>query len=497
MSDVYTLLTTPSTNKAFLNIFCNSVNANTMDIQTVNVNTLDSDSIESNVLLLNQSAVVGVPPVGYSALYADNTDRINVSSQSNPTQKIAYLSDIVGFNDNQIVSPDLLTKAECKDGDIFNVSLSSVDKLTLNNIKSKMSCGVSALQLAAVSDGLSEDTTTYMGASISPSQNTISIYTPDQFQVIQNNGSIQRLVIDNDSTNLFSKSILTGSSGSFLRLNDNSTFSIGTYVSGNGAIESSLGGNLGIYGGGAGTSTEYTLPPKITTSVFNGVARTSRHIIDQTTQTFYDSGINERLKIDSNVTLHNLYQMPNTAGSDGDTIIKNGIGSVWARPQVYGLFSATGAPVTVANTTVQTSLIPSGVGDGLTVPPNYFTAGMSFMLRCGGTFSDSAANTQITFRLTNSGVLFSTGLLTLSNVPNTQIGWNIDTQFTYTGGTQLITNFTFNYNDGSNARGFTNQQVNNTFNTTISNSLNFTVQWAIANPQNSITCNFFTLTKVF
>ena len=64
MSDVYTLLTTPSTNKAFLNIFCNSVNANTMDIQTVNVNTLDSDSIESNVLLLNHSAVVGVPPVG-------------------------------------------------------------------------------------------------------------------------------------------------------------------------------------------------------------------------------------------------------------------------------------------------------------------------------------------------------------------------------------------------------------------------------------------------
>ena len=164
---------------------------------------------------------------------------------------------------------------------------------------------------------------------------------------------------------------------------------------------------------------------------------------------------------------------------------------------MYGLFSATGAPVTVANTTVQTSLIPSGVGDGLTVPANYFTAGMSFMLRCGGTFSDSAPSTQITFRLTNSGVLFSTGLLTLSNVPNTQIGWNIDTQFTYTGGTQLITNFTFNYNDGSNARGFTNQQVNNTFNTTISNSLNFTVQWAIANPQNSITCNFFTLTKVF
>ena len=496
MSDVYTLLTTPSTNKAFLNIFCNSVNANTMDIQTVNVNTLDSDSIESNVLLLNQSAVVGVPPVGYSALYADNTDRINVSSQSNPTQKIAYLSDIVGFNDNQIVSPDLLTKAECKDGDIFNVSLSSVDKLTLNNIKSKMSCGVSTLQLAAVSDALSEDTTTYMGASISPSQNTISIYTPDQFQVIQNNGSIQRLVIDNDSTNLFSKSILTGSSGSFLRLNDNSTFSIGTYVSGNGSIESSLGGNLGIYGGGAGTSTEYTLPPKITTSVFNGVARTSRHIIDQTTQTFYDSGINERLKIDSNVTLHNLYQMPNTAGSDGDTIQKSGIGSVWAKPSNYGLYSSTGAPVTVSNTNLQSTIIPSGVGS-LTVPAGFFTgnAGYAFSLRCGGFFRTNGSQ-QFTFRLTNSGTLFSTGLLTANQT--TPVAWSIDTTFIYTGGSQIITNFNFTYtSSGSNNQGFTNQQTNNTFNTAVSNTLDFTLQFQNASIFNSLTCNFFILSKIY
>jgi len=496
MTDVYSLLTTPSTNKAFLNIFCNSVNANTMDIQTVNVNTLDSDSIESNVLLLNQSAVVGVPPVGYSALYADNTDRINVSSQTNPTQQIAYLSDIVGFNDNQIVSPDLQTKAECKDGDIFNVSLSSVDRLTLNNIKSKMSCGVSTLQLAAVSDALSEDTTTYMGASTGPSQNTISIYTPDQFQVIQNNGSIQRLVIDANTSKLSTKSILVGPQASSLTLNDDGTFSLGSFGANRGVIDGSAT-NLNIVGSGAQTSIELELPAKVTTSVFNGVARTSRHIIDQTTQTFYDSGNNERLKLDSNVTLHNLYQMPNTAGITGDTIIKSGIGSVWARPQVYGLFSATGTPVTVANTTVQTSIIPSGVGDGLTVPANYFTAGMSFLLKCGGTFSDAFNNTQITFRLTNSGVLFTTGLLTLTNVPNTQIAWNIETQFTYTGGSQIITNFTFNYNNGADARGFTSQQVNNTFNTSIINTLNFTTQWAIANPLNSISCNFFTLTKIF
>jgi hypothetical protein len=391
--------------------------------------------LESNIILLNQSAVIGAVPVGYSGVYADNTDRLNVVSQTQPTQQIAYLSDIVGFNDNQIVSPDLLTKAECKDGDIFNVTTSTKPRIN----------------------------------------------------------------VDDTSTNLFTKSILSGTSGAVLRLNDDSTFSLSSYFASNGTIEASAGGKLAFCGGGAQTCTEMELvPPKITTSVFNGGARTTRHIIDQTTQTFYDSGNNERLKIDSNVTLNNLYQMPNTAGITGDTIIKSGIGSVWARPQVYGLFSATGTPVTVANTTAQTSLIPTGTGDGLTIPPNYLSAGMSFLLKCGGTFSDSAGSTQITFRLNNGGTLFSTGLLTLQNVPNTQIGWNIETQFTYIGGTQIITNFTFNYNNGSDAKGFTNQQVNNSLNTAISNTLNFTVQWAPpANPLNSITCNYFTLTKIF
>ena len=496
MSDVYTLLTTPSTNKAFLNIFCNSVNANTMDIQTVNVNTLDSDSIESNVLLLNQSAVVGVPPVGYSALYADNTDRINVSSQSNPTQQIAYLSDISGSNNSQIVSPDLLTKAECKDGDIFNVSLSSVDKLYIDNNKTTLSSDKSVLNLPKISDGLTSDTTLYLSSSDLGTKNMSLVLLPDQMLCVQNNGTIPRMAIDDNSTNLFSKSILTGSSGSFLRLNDNSTFSIGTYVSGNGAIESTLGGNLGIYGGGAGTSTEYTLPPKITTSVFNGVARTSRHIIDQTTQTFYDSGINERLKIDSNITLHNLYQMPNTAGSDGDTIQKSGIGSVWAKPSNYGLYSATGTPVTVSNTNVQSTIIPSGVGS-LTVPAGFFTgnAGYAFSLRCGGFFRTNGSQ-QFTFRLTNSGTLFSTGLLTANQT--TPVAWSIDTTFIYTGGTQIITNFNFSYtSSGSNNQGFTNQQTNNTFNTAVSNTLDFTLQFQNASINNTFTCNFFILSKIY
>jgi hypothetical protein len=188
--------------------------------------------------------------------------------------------------------------------------------------------------------------------------------------------------------------------------------------------------------------------------------------------------------------------MPNTAGSDGDTIQKSGIGSVWAKPSNYGLYSSTGAPVTVSNTNLQSTIIPSGVGS-LTVPAGFFTgnAGYAFSLRCGGFFRTNGSQ-QFTFRLTNSGTLFSTGLLTANQT--TPVAWSIDTTFIYTGGSQIITNFNFTYtSSGSNNQGFTNQQTNNTFNTAVSNTLDFTLQFQNASIFNSLTCNFFILSKIY
>lgn len=376
----------------------------------------------------------------------------------------------------------------------IRINVDTTDRLTLNNVKSKMVCGVSALQLAAVSDGLSEDTTTFIGASTGPSQNTISIYTPDQYQVIQNNGSIQRLVIDTNTSKLSTKSILVGPQASSLTLNDDGTFSLGSFGANRGVIDASAT-NFNIVGGGAQTSIELELPAKITSSVFNGVARTTRHVIDQTTQTFYDDSAVERLRVDNTgVIINNAYNMPLTGGTLGQVLTSNGASTpLWSTPQIYGLFSQTSIK-TVANTNVQTSLIGSGVGS-LSVPAGYFQDSYSFLYKTGGVFRDSSNGQLIRFRLTNSGVLFDSGLLTLSNV-NTVRGWNIECQFTYYGG-NMITNFSFSYTNGANdSFGFTNQGTN-AINNLLPNTLDFTVQWTTASANNTISSNYGTLTKIF
>jgi len=372
----------------------------------------------------------------------------------------------------------------------------SVDRLVIDSIKSKMMCGVSTLQLSAVSDGLSEATTTYMGASVGPTQNTLSIYTPDQYQVIQNNGAVARIVVDTTSTNLYTKSYPAGPQASFLQLKDDGRFAIGSLGANNGLIDATLG-NLAIIGAAATSAIELALsPPTITTSVFNGFARTTRQVIDQTANRLYDDAFNEKLRIDAlGVTVNNAYSLPILDGTASQVLTTSGAGvTSWQTPQVYGLYSQTSTK-TVANTNVETSLIGTGVGLGLTVPAGYFQNGYSFLYKTGGVFRDSSNGQLIRFRLRNSGVLFDSGNLSLSNV-NTSRGWNIECQFTYYSG-NIITNFSFSYTNGTNdAFGFTNQSTN-AINNAVPNTLDFTVQWNTASVLNTISSNYGTLTKIF
>jgi hypothetical protein len=149
----------------------------------------------------------------------------------------------------------------------------------------------------------------------------------------------------------------------------------------------------------------------------------------------------------------------------------------------------------VVSTAVQTSIIGAGVGS-LTVPANYFTTGMGFTYRTGGLFG-ALNNATIRFRLTNSGTLFDSGLLQFSPAIASGRPWNIDVTFIYIGGTTMITNFNFQYNNGSDARGFTAQNTNNTFNPAIVNTLGFTAQWGASSASNTITTNYGILTKIY
>jgi hypothetical protein len=237
-----------------------------------------------------------------------------------------------------------------------------------------------------------------------------------------------------------------------------------------------------------------------------GIAgRIDREILDSTSQTFKDGNSIERLKVDnSGIIINNAYTLAPTDGTGGQVLSTNGAGVCsWINqpvippptiPEVYGLYSQI-ATQTVANTTAETTLIsPVGVGS-LTVPPLYFVDGYSFLYKTGGLFRDSSNGQTIRFRLRNSGVLFDSGILTLSNV-NTLRGWNIEAQFTYYGG-NIITNFQFSYTNGTNDNFGFNNQGTNAINNAVSNTLDFTVQWGTASVQNTISSNYGTLTKIF
>jgi hypothetical protein len=174
------------------------------------------------------------------------------------------------------------------------------------------------------------------------------------------------------------------------------------------------------------------------------------------------SGITTNIK--GTTQINSAYTLPTTLGTTGQVLtVNSGPNAIWASPQILGFYSQT-TPVTVASTAVQTSIIGTGVGS-LSVPANYFTIGMGFTYRTGGLFG-ALNNATIRFRLTNSGTLFDSGLLTFTPAIASGRPWNIDVTFIYIGGSTMITNFNFQYNTGADARGFTAQNTNNTFNPT-------------------------------
>ena len=307
--------------------------------------------------------------------------------------------------------------------------------------------------------------------------------------------SVDRVIIDDTTTTLNSKNATTGPTGSYLNLNNDSSFSLGSYFANNGVIDCTTN-SMALVGPQA-TSAVVLTDLNIITSLGVG-GRIDREILDTTSQSFRDPTGTERLKIDSNVTVNNAYTLPTTAGVDGEVLTRTtGSATTWNRPQIYSIFSQI-VDQTVVNTAIEATIIGGGTPTStLTVPPNFFTPGMTFRYSTGGLFRTSANNISARFRLRNSGVLFDSGLLVFSNRVIPATPWNVEATFAYMGGTVMVTNFNFQYNAGNDARGFTSQQSNNTFNATVSNTLNFTIQWSLSSADNLITTNFGIVQKIY
>ena len=171
-------------------------------------------------------------------------------------------------------------------------------------------------------------------------------------------------------------------------------------------------------------------------------------------------------------------------------------------PTVYGLFSQTGNSVTVSATTTESTLIGNGVGT-LNVPSNGFQIGDSFVGRLVGHIS-SKNNTTIRIRVKSGDVILGdTGLVTLPQTTNKH--YTIDINFTVRNigaptVASIVSGVVFTYSkDASNAfEGSDFSTINNTtFDTTISNTLDVTVQWGSTDVENSIYSEYFVLNKVY
>ncbi len=200
----------------------------------------------------------------------------------------------------------------------------------------------------------------------------------------------------------------------------------------------------------------------------------------------------------------NIQTITGTSGTSGSSGVSGTSGTSATLPASvsYGLFAQTANSTPVTGTTTETSLINGGVGT-LSVPANGFTAGDSFVAIMAGILN-AANNQTIRIRVkTGSVVLLDSGDQPITNITNDVFSLNINFTIRQIGAAtvaSIVSLGTFHYVKTSNAaiEGFSFNIVNNTtFDTTISNTLDITVQWGSANAGNSIYSDIFILNKIY
>ena len=188
-----------------------------------------------------------------------------------------------------------------------------------------------------------------------------------------------------------------------------------------------------------------------------------------------------------------------TAGTSGSS----GTSPVFPAPLVYGLFAQTGNSTIITNTTVESSLINGGVGT-LTVGANQFSVGDSFRGVFGGVMN-ADNNQTIRIRVkAGSIVLLDSGVQNLGSAVIDDV-WSLNIDFTIrqtgaAGVASIVSLGAFHYTKTNNAsvQGFGFNVINNTtFDTTVSNTLDVTVEWGAASTGNNIYSDIFVLNKVY
>lgn len=168
-----------------------------------------------------------------------------------------------------------------------------------------------------------------------------------------------------------------------------------------------------------------------------------------------------------------------------------------------GLFAQTANSTPVTGTTTETTIINGGVGS-LVVPANGFSVGDSFKGEFGGVMN-AANNQTIRIRIkTGSILLGDSGVQSLTSSIINDV-WDLSLNFTIrqvgaagVASVACIARFDYAKTNNGTVQGFGFNTINNTtFDTTISNTLNVTVEWGSNNAGNSIYSDFFVLNKTY
>lgn len=168
----------------------------------------------------------------------------------------------------------------------------------------------------------------------------------------------------------------------------------------------------------------------------------------------------------------------------------------------YGLFAQTALSVPITNTTLEQSLIGTGVGT-LSVPANTFKVGDSFVAKMCGKLS-CANNETIHIRVKSNGItIIDAGVFILNIATDKYFELILDFTITKLGGigvAELFANGQFSYNKNANTNldGVNFALIDNTaFSTIITNTLTITAEWGLAKAANSIQSQNFVLNKVY
>lgn len=168
----------------------------------------------------------------------------------------------------------------------------------------------------------------------------------------------------------------------------------------------------------------------------------------------------------------------------------------------FGLYSQTNDSALITATTIEKSLIGSGLGT-LSVLPNTFNVGDAFRVDMSGIWS-TKVNDKLTISVKSGAiVLASSGLQNLPNSTNNV--WQLSMFFTIRkiggiGVAEIVTCGMFHdvKTSNGNQEGFAFNVVNNTtFDTTILNTLDITAQFSSNSAINKMYSNIFVLSKIY